>query len=333
MWREFSATERDEIFLLKQKGYSYEDIGKAIGRAKSAVWNECIRNKTKGVYTPQKASLKSYQRRRNAKYQGMKIVKEPDLKKFVEVQLLAGQSPEDISGRLKYKREKGLGFVSKESIYRYIKSPYGRKIEAKLKRKKKTGRKRKNKSTLDGRTFIDKRPKHINDRKRFGDAEFDFIVSGRGGTGILLVAVDRKLRVSFLEPIYAVSIPAVHAAAGRIKKRYLEWKTGTTDNDLLFARHKELEIELCIRIFFCHPYHSWEKGTVENVNKEIRKDMPKGSDISKYPRSFFWGIEKKLNDRFMKCLKYRTPNESVILLRKHKKIRTLAEKQKRGRSK
>lgn len=290
-------------------------------------------NQTKGVYTPKKASLKSYQRRRNAKYQGMKIVKDPTLKKFVETQLLAGQSAEDISGRLKYKREKGIPFVSKESIYRYIKSPYGRKIEAKLRKKKKTGRKRKNKSTLDGRTFIDKRPRYINKRMRFGDAEFDFIVSGRSGTGILLVAVDRKLRVAFLEPIYVVSIAAVHAAAGRIKKRYSEWKTGTTDNDLLFARHKELEEELCIRIFFCHPYHSWEKGTVENTNKEIRKDLPKGSDISKYPRSLFWGIEKKLNDRFMKCLKYMTPAEATAVLRGRKKIRSVAEKQKRGRSK
>ena len=263
----------------------------------------------------------------------MKIVKDPTLKKFVETQLLAGQSAEDISGRLKYKREKGIPFVSKESIYRYIKSPYGRKIEAKLRKKKKTGRKRKNKSTLDGRTFIDKRPRYINKRMRFGDAEFDFIVSGRSGTGILLVAVDRKLRVAFLEPIYVVSIAAVHAAAGRIKKRYSEWKTGTTDNDLLFARHKELEEELCIRIFFCHPYHSWEKGTVENTNKEIRKDLPKGSDISKYPRSLFWGIEKKLNDRFMKCLKYMTPAEATAVLRGRKKIRSVAEKQKRGRSK
>jgi len=285
------------------------------------------------VYTPKKASLKSYQRRRNAKYQGMKIVKDSELRKFVETQLLAGQSAEDISGRLKFKREKGIPFVSKESIYRYIKSPYGRKIEAKLKRKKKTGRKRKNKTTLDGRTFIDKRPKHINDRKRFGDAEFDFIVSGRGGKGILLVVTDRKLRVAFLEPIYSVSIAAVHAAALRIKKRYPEWKTGTTDNDLLFARHKELERELGIKIYFCHPYHSWEKGTVENTNKEIRKDMPKGSEISKYPRSFFWGIEKKLNDRFMKCLKYMTPAEAVASLRGHKKIRSQAGKKKCRRSK
>jgi IS30 family transposase len=175
---------------------------------------------------------------------------------FVENNLLLGQSPEAISGRLKYKRESGLQYISKESIRRYIKSPYGRKIEAKLKKKKKRGLKHKNKKTLDGRTFIDKRPKYINNRTRFGDAEFDFIVSGKSGSGILLVVVDRKFRVTFLEPIYKVSIPAVHTAMQKIKRLYPEWKTGTTDNDLLFARHKELEKELNIKIFFCHPYHS-----------------------------------------------------------------------------
>ena len=164
---------------------------------------------------------------------------------------------------------------------------------------------------------------------RIGDAEFDFIVSGKDGKGIALVVVDRKLRVSFLEPIYNVSIPAVHGAARRIKKRYPEWKTGTTDNDLLFARHTELERELDIKIYFCHAYHSWEKGTVENTNGEIRKHIPKGSDLSTYSRSFFKKIERRLNDRFMKCLRYGTPTEAVEICRKQKKLRDIRRKKRK----
>lgn len=290
-------------------------------RAKSAVWNELHRNRVNGRYDPEKAKHKAYVKRHNAKYQGKKIVQNKELRVFVETQLLAGQSPEDISGRLKYGYEKELPHISKDSIYRYIKSPYGRRIEARLLKKKRRIRKRKNKGVLDGRTFIDQRPKHINDRMKIGHTEFDFIVSGKTGKGILLVVVDRKLRVSFLEPIYKVSIPNVHLATQRIKERYAEWKTGTTDNDLLFARHKELERELKIKIYFCNPYHSWEKGTVENTNGEIRKDVPKGSDISRYSKSFFQKLEKKLNDRFMKCLKYQTPNEAIEKCRKQKNLR------------
>jgi IS30 family transposase len=239
----------------------------------------------------------------------------------VETCLLAGQSPAAIAGRLRNKHEKGLPYVSKESIYRYIKSPYGRRIEAKRAKSKKRSRKRSGAGTLDGRTFIDQRPQHINDRRQIGHVEFDFIVSGKDGKGILLVVTDRKLRVSFLEPIYAVSVAAVHRAAGKIKRRYPEWKTGTTDNDLLFARHKELERELKIKIFFCRPYHSWEKGSIENVNGEIRQDVPKGSDLSRYSQSFFRKLEKKLNDRFMECLRYMTPTEALAQCRKQKNTR------------
>ena len=309
------------MYLLREKGYSYKDVGGALKRAGSAVWNEIYRNRVNSRYDPVKAKHKAYVRRHNAKYQGMKIVQNKKLKAFVETCLLEGQSPEDISGRLKYKYEKGLPYISKDSIYRYIKSVYGRKIEAKLLKKKGRTKKRTRLGTLDGRTFIDQRPKHINDRMRIGHAEFDFIVSGKTGKGILIVVVDRKLRVSFLEPIYKVSIVNVHLAAKKIRERYPEWKTGTTDNDLLFARHKELERELNIKIYFCHPYHSWEKGTIENTNGEIRKDVPKGGDISKYSKSFFQKLEKKLNDRFMKCLKYRTPREATELCRKQKRLR------------
>lgn len=216
--------------------------------------------------------------------------------------------------------------MSKESIYRYLKSIHGRSIEAQLRKKKKRRTSKRITGTLDGRTFIDKRPKSSNERMRVGNAEFDFIVSGKGGKGVLLVVVDRKLRVTFIEPIYEVTIKAVHGAAQKIKQRYSEWCTGTTDNDLLFARHRELERELMIKIFFCHPYHSWEKGTVENTNGEIRQYFPKGSDVSLKSSIFFKDIEKKLNDRFMKCLKYRTPYEVLLLCRKQKEARRLRKR-------
>jgi transposase, IS30 family len=247
---------------------------------------------------------------------------------FVDTQLLLDQSPEAMSGRLKNKLEKGLPYISKESIYRYLRSIHGRAIEAQLRKKKKRRIKKRTSGVLDGRTFIDKRPKSSNDRMRIGDAEFDFIVSGKEGKGILLIVVDRKLRMTFIEPIYKVSIKNVHKAAMKIKCRYKEWHTGTTDNDLLFARHRELEQELAIKIFFCHPYHSWEKGTVENTNGEIRKYFPKGSDVSKYSSLFFKDIEKKLNNRFMKCSHFRTPCEVLILCRIQKMKREEVKKKK-----
>jgi len=77
--------------------------------------------------------------------------------------------------------------------------------------------------------------------------------------------------VSFIEPIYTVSIKNVHLKAQRIKERYPEWRTGTTDNDLLFARHKELEQELDIKIYFCHKHAPWKKGQLRTLTEKLEK--------------------------------------------------------------
>lgn len=258
-------------------------------------------------------------RRQQSKYQGMHIVEEKETKKFVDAGLLDDLSPQAIAGRLKAK-EKDIVGVSKDSIYRYIGSVYGRKIEAYRKKKKQKKRKRiVIHSSLLERVFIDKRPLYINKRSRVGDCEADFVVSGKNGHGILLVVVDRRLRVTFLELIFDVSIQSVHDAFVRIKQRFPELKSLTLDNDILFRKHAELAALLKINIYFCHPYHSWEKGTVENVNKYIRRDIPKGTNLSKLTPEFTHSLEQKLNRRPMKCLGYATPQEKLDQYRRKKK--------------
>lgn len=251
----------------------------------------------------------------------MKIVGHPDLRAFVEKHLYDDQSPENIAGRIKT-HEGHLPHISKESVYRYIKSPYGRRIEYhRTKKKSRWRRRRARTEKLTERTFIEKRPLSINTRMRIGNAEADFIVSGREGTGILLTVVDRKIRVAFLELILEVTIEAVHQAFGRIKKRYPEMSTFTTDNDILFRHHRKLAQLLEVKIYFCHPYHSWEKGSIENVNGVIRRTLPKGSDLSRYSKQFIRSIERKLNRRIMTCLNYQTPDEALERARKQKKLR------------
>lgn len=260
-------------------------------------------------------------RRKYAKYQGKKIVASLPLREFVEDRLYDDQSPRAIAGRLK-KLEKKLPSVSKNSIYRYIESPYGRRLEyhrnKRKRRRKNSGRK---KIFWENRRNISQRPQAATARSRVGDAEGDFIVSGKSGHGILFVVVDRKLRASFVEQILKPTAKAVTRAAIRIKKRYPEWRTMTTDNDVLLQHHALLEKKLGIKIYFCNPYHSWEKGTVENTNGQIRKTIPKGSDISKYSKYVVRKVETKLNRRIMECLKFFTPAEALEQHRRRKKRR------------
>ena len=306
-------------------------IAGALRRSVSTISDELKRNRVKGSYDPRKAHHKAYVRRQEAKYQGMKIVAHPALRTFVEQKLMDGRSPESIAGRIK-RREKHLPRISPDSIERFLKSVYGRRIEAHrtyLIRRRRWRRKRPKVSQLKDRTFIDRRPQIINRRGRVGDIEADFIVSGKDGTGILLTAADRKLRPSFLERVLPVSIENFHQAFVRIKRRFPEMCTITTDNDFLLQKHKELEKLLGVKIYFCHPYHSWEKGTIENTNGEIRKSIPKGSDISKYSKRFIREIERKINDRYMECLGYMTPNEALQKYRKRKQRRVARRRKKR----
>lgn len=311
---------------MRRKKYSFREIAKTLKRSVSSIFDEIKINKVKGRYDPGKAHHKAYVRRKYSKYQGMKIVQNVKLQKFVEEKLYDDQSPPNIAGRI-VRHEKQLPSVSKNSIYRYIKSVYGRRVEAYRKKKKARRWKHRAKSKkLADRTFIDQRPEFINKRRRPGDTEADFIESGKAGKGIILVAADRKIRISFLERIIKIKIDNVHRSFEKIKKRFPEMKTITTDNDLLLQKHKELEKLLNVKIYFCHPYHSWEKGTVENTNRHIRRDIPKGSNISKYSPKFIKQLEEKLNRRTMKCLNYLTPSESLNKERGKQKKRQRAKR-------
>lgn len=251
----------------------------------------------------------------------MKIVEHPELRAFVEQHLYDDQSPENISGRIR-KHEKTLPSVSKDSVYRFVESPYGRRIEHHRNKLKSKRRHRRGRSTsLEDRTFIDKRSGYINARKRIGDVEADFIVSGKTGKGIILNVSDRRSRAPYLERIVKVTIKEVHLAFQRIKERFPEMRTITTDNDLLLRHHKELEHVLGVKIYFCHAYSSWEKGTVENINRQIRKYIPKGSNISRYSKRCIHNIERKLQRKIYKCLDYQTPFEVLEHHRKLKKLR------------
>jgi IS30 family transposase len=229
------------------------------------------------------------------------------------------QSPEHISRRIA-KYHKDLPYVSGITIRLYIKSPYGRRIEAHRNRvNRRRGGRRKGGCRIKDKRMIDKRPRKINDRKRVGDMEGDFIAPGKDGEGLLLIHTDRKLRYPLLEKIYPVSMRTLKNAVGRMKKRYPEMQTVTWDNDILLICHKELEKKFNIKIYFCHPYKFWEKGGVENRNKLIRRYIPKGSDISRYSRNYIRKLEEKLQRSIMKCLKYRTPREALEMHRKRKK--------------
>ena len=88
----------------------------------------------------------------------------------------------------------------------------------------------------------------------------------------------------------------------------------------LFQHHKRLEKLLGIKIYFCNPYHSWERGLNEHTNGLVRQYCPKGSNLDKYTNEEIQYVENQLNNRPRKVLRYLTPREVSLGIKQPQKI-------------
>ena len=310
-YEHLSENERRRIERLKNSGWSVRSIAGALGRGIGTISDELQRNRVKGTYSAKKAEHKAYVRRKYSKQQCLKVVNNRELRKYVEEKLREEWSPELIAGRIR-KIDRHLPRVSPKAIYAFVYSVHGRPFEQFLYSKavkKKGGPKRGRRAVMDGRTSIEQRPAKIEKRKEFGHVEGDFIESGKDGTGSFLVLVERKTRYPFLAYCADRSASAVNALVFHLLQ-YMPLKSLTLDNDVSFKKHRTLSELIGAVVFFCHPYTSSEKGTVENRNRAIRRTVPKRTDLSQVQEETIRMIETKMRNRPMKCLGYRTPQEA-----------------------
>jgi len=87
------------------------------------------------------------------------------------------------------------------------------------------------------------------------------------------------------------------------------FKTITGDNGSEFSHLSELEHSTATKVYFTHPYSSFEKGTNERHNGLIRRFIPKGHSIDNYSEEQIAWIEDWCNTLPRKILGYATPEE------------------------
>jgi transposase, IS30 family len=305
-----SNNERRSIQRFIETGKGIRFIARKLNRGAGTISEEVQKYSVKGKYDARKAELKAQMKRKNSKLQCLKVAMIPTLKEYVIENMEGEQSPEGISGRIKEK-DKHIPYASPKAIYKFVYSSHGRQVEKFLYSKmvkKKGGPKRGRSPVLrDGRVMIDKRPKRIEKRKEFGHFEGDFIESGKDGVGSLLVITERKTRFPFVVYTEDKSTAHInHLIADTLKDAPVN--SITLDNDISFQKHKELSALVGTSVFFCHPMCPHEKGTTENRNRAVRKYIPKKSDLHLFT-SELKTIETKLRTKFMKCLKWKTPEE------------------------
>lgn len=305
-----SSNERRSIqrFVEKEKGVRY--IADKLNRSPGTISGELKKYSVNGRYDARKAELKAQIKRKNSKLQCLKVAMDPSLKEYVIRNMKDEQSPEGISGRIKEK-DKHVQYASPKAIYKFVYSPHGRQVERFLYSKmvKRKGGPKRGKSTVceDGRTMIDKRPAHIEKRREFGHFEGDFIESGKDGRGSLLVVTERKTRFPFVVYTEDKTTARVNRLIADMLKD-CPVNSITLDNDISFQKHRELSALVGTSVFFCHPMCPHEKGTTENRNRAVRKYIPKKSDLSLFTDKLKT-VETKLRTKYMKCLKWKTPQE------------------------
>jgi len=303
-------SERRKIERALKNNTSLRRIAKRLGRSVSTISHEIQSNSVKGHYSADQADRKARVRRENAKQQCLKVAMNKDLKAYVTNHVHSDQNPEALAVRLKYV-DTHIQYASHKAIYAFIHSVHGCQLEHHLyyqRVHKKGGPKRHSVRQTDvTKKHVSKRSKKANNRTEFGHFEGDFIESGKGGTGCLLVLVERKTRYLFVVYIEDRSTFTINQLIATTLKD-VPVLSITLDNDISFQKHEALSDMIDAVVYFTTPYTSQEKGTVENRNKAIREFVPKRSDVSQY-QSQAKLAETRLRNRFMVVLKGHSPQE------------------------
>ncbi len=308
-YKRITLHEREKIAVWRSAGLSYRDIGHKLGRDASSLCREVNRNRHP-AYWPNKAHERALARTKEGHKR--RRLKDRAIRNEVEAMLSKGWSPELISGRLKRDHPQ-WDTVSHEAIYQWIYNErpdlVGYLLRAHPKRHRRWKASR-HKMRIPERVSIQDRPARINERREPGHWEADLVVGS--GSSALQVAVERSSRLTRIRKIPNKSADSSRRALYSLLSpipAHLR-RSITYDNGLENVEHNVLNKDLGMRSWFCEPYHSWEKGQVENTNGLIRRFIPKRSRIDDLPDDKIIEVENWINDRPKKVLAFRTPNEA-----------------------
>lgn len=316
-YRHLSLEERVELYTSLKLGITLRDIALKLGRDHTSLGRELKRHGKYGrVYKPVLADKRAARWAARQRYKAP--LKNPQTLNYVHHKLKMGWSPETISGRIGIDKP-GLS-ISYESIYQWVyynkywkRDRLWKYLECgHMKRRQKRGRNVISYTQVLDTKKIDLRPNIANLRSEIGHGETDLMESGRDSSAALSVTADRLSRVTSLAKVKDKTGRSKARALLRSAPAGLVWLSMTADRGPENKKYRIWEDKLGVSVYFCHAYHSWEKGTVENTIKRIRRFIPKGSDISQYSWRDIKRIENWLNHKPMKCLQYLTPYERML---------------------
>ena len=333
--KHLTERERYTIETLLKEKFKARYIAARLGRHQRTIEREIAKGKLRlknsdhtfrEEYCADRAQA-LYEKNATHKGPSLKIGNDHRLAKHIEQKIKNEKySPDAVIGEIK---AKGLVFkttICTKTLYNYIENGVFFNITNKDLPVKKDNKKRKYRKikiahkNLKG-TSIEERPDYIELRDAYGHWEMDCVVGPRSGKGaVLLVLSERCSREEIICKMPRKTQESVKAALDQLEKKYgkrfkEKFKTITVDNGSEFLNFTQIEQSVLdartqrVKVYYAHPYSSWERGTNENINKMIRRFIPKGSDIDKFTHEEIKRIERWINNYPRRILGYRSASE------------------------
>jgi IS30 family transposase len=321
--------------MLKEKKKSQE-IAEALACSKRTIEREIKRGQVqqldgetwlyKMVYDADVAQ-NDYGSKRGGSGPSLKIGHDHKLCEEIERQIRQKRSPDIIAQDIGKRFKEFAVTLCTRTIYNYLNKNifltvnYKDLVYGHYKKKSGTPVNRPSYKNIRGRS-IEERPSEVNKRTEIGHWEMDLVVGGKGcGAACLLTLTERKSRREIIRKLPDRTQASVICAMDVLERQYgpkgfnKTFRTITVDNGTEFLNADQIERSCMSRrrqrtqLFYAHPYSAYERGTNENMNRMIRRFIPKGADISKYTKQEIKRIEQWLNTYPRKILDYRTPQE------------------------
>jgi len=310
-----TQAERYQIHALKRQNISLARIAAELQRDRSTISRELKRNAGPTGYKPAAAHNSACARqseRRNARH--FSAAQWHHVNAYLRLHL----SPQQCSGRLKLEKATS---ISAECIYQHVykDKEKGGKLVSYLRcqkvRRKRYASGQERRGVLKNRIGIEQRPAVVEQRSRLGDWEGDTVI-GHAHQGVLVTLVERKSRYTLacqLDSRHSTKV--TQAVIELLRPHKAQCKTLTFDNGKEFAEHEFIAKCLQAKVYFAHPYCSWERGLNENHNGLLRQFFPKKTNLLKVSQDEVNDAVYRLNHRPRKCLGYRTPHEVFYRLK------------------
>lgn len=306
-YTQLTREQRYQIYAYGKAGLNQSETAAQLEVHKSTISRELARNRGRRSYRPKQAQELCEARRAGSSRPRIGVLEW----QRVEALIRREWSPEQVRDRLASEDQRP---ISHEWIYQYLcrdKLAGGmlyRCLRCQRRRRKRYGRPERRGQLLN-RVSIEARPAIVERRRRIGDWEGDTLI-GRHHRGVLVSLVERKSGYTVLAALPRRTAQAFRETTVRLLKPLkAKVHTLTLDNGKEGAQHERIARSLCARVYFAHPYASWERGTNENTNGLIRQYFPKHRNLTTVTQKELDHAMHRLNHRPRKRLGFKTPYE------------------------